>query len=95
MVAKNKTGRPPTGRSLKRAQSTLKARAIIDSRLRSNLWLFEASLEQAALHAVNSLRCLESMKTVILAPCPDIDRAILFLKKAIKATVYAGVADDC
>ncbi len=90
MVTKKKPVNIPVSQSLKRASRTLKERSVIDASLKREMRLFETSLEMAAFHAVNSLRCLESLKMILVKPPGDIDKSIRLLRNAIRTIVYTG-----
>ncbi len=82
----------PVKRSLDRAKKTVNARSQIDIRLQKESKIYEASLSQAALYAVHSIGCLDAVMRNTKGRQDYLEKARKLLEKAIRHTVYSGIA---
>lgn len=86
--------RVPVKKNLERAKITVAARSQNDMRLQKENKIYEASLSQAALHAVDSIGCLDAIMRNTKGRQDYLEKARKFLEKAIRYIVYSGFAKE-
>ena len=84
----------PVKRVLERAKKTVNTRSQIDMRLQKESKIYEASLAQAAMCAVNSIGCIDSIMRNMKGDKDYLEKARKLLEKAIRYTVYTGVVKE-
>ena len=87
-------GPRPIKKHIERARRTAKTRASIDLRLQQENKIYESSLVHAALHAVHSIGCIDAVIRNTKGGQDYLEKARKLLEKAIRYTVYSGVAKE-
>lgn len=78
---------------LSRAKKTIEARAANDLRLQEEIKKYEGSLEDAAIHALNSMRCIEAIDRRTRRKIPTLDFIRRSLSIIIKKIVSTGISE--
>jgi len=84
----------PVKHVIERAKRTVNSRSMIDLRLQKENKVYEASLAQAAMHAVNSIGCIDSIMRNTDTGKDYLEKARKFLEKSIRYTVHSGFTKE-
>lgn len=84
----------PVKSVLERAKKTVNTRSQIDIRLQKESKIYEASLAQAAMFAVNSIGCIDAIMRNTKGRQDYLEKARKLLEKAIRYTVYSGFTKE-